>query len=143
MSLTEREKEIALECHKELRQSDFIVRPERLCDLFLSRIREEQEASGVIEDYGYRLGSYVRLLQGELPTGTKLFTTPPAAPCDNGSKQDCNCSELVETLKKMSNAVDNLGYCEGGQEGRVHLENMTEYADKALANHAKRMKGGE
>lgn len=134
MSLTEREKEIALECiHKytysnhtmqgfyELTLEEFYL----IFYLFLSRIREEQEA-------------YILLVEEGTGKDIPLFITPPAAPCD--------CSELVEALK---DAVTRMDRARGILTNEMPSANCnwgmleTDTLHKALANHAKRMKGGE
>lgn len=117
VSLTEREKEIALESwgiafDKRLHVAEMF-------DLFLSRIREEQEvAAEIIPFTGVWLYRYY-------PDGTKFFTIPPA-PAPSGNSSECDCSELVEALNKVMPA------CVCANQAR-----------RIIANHAKRMKGEE
>lgn len=127
MSLTEREKEIAIECielfgvvhNGYLYLDGGLFSAGVVVDMFndfLSRIREEQKEVGYITTDYY--GDPYGVIQVSDLTDGKLFTIPPAAPCD--------CSELVEALNKAMPA------CVCANQVR-----------RILANHAKRMKGEE
>lgn len=91
MSLTEREKEIALACARATGWSDTAHKEViALLDLFLSRIREEQEPVGyfVCHETGYF--EVTDKYKGD-PDVIPLFATPPSAP---------ECKDL-EMIKKM------------------------------------------
>jgi len=157
MGLTEREKEIALECIAKVDSKgwDFGVHKElvQFSALLLSRIREEQEAVAWIDEYNRLIRKKPIPIEGVTGTiFTPLFTTPPAAP-----KKDCdNCMalamlrkselgnlktirhlkddypELVEALRHLLHNAKASG-CEMGL--------AIDVAEEAIASHTKRMKG--
>lgn len=118
MSLTEREKEIAWECWSE-RSGMTII---EMFNLFLSRIRKGQEAIGWYFNDG--VNRSIALSTNEKDRAIPVFTIPPASP---------DCSELVEALEK----IKSHDVSHDAQFKMKHIALVT------LANHAKRMKGGE
>jgi len=128
--LTDKEKEIAREVAAEYTRSGMTLADSY--SLFLSRIREEQEAvlyqctgcgrvtESIDDDWNVlKLGGF-RSCCPERDM-RPLFTIPLAAP---------DCSELVEALERIARH-------ECGDDFHQVI------AERALANHAKRMKGDE
>lgn len=140
MSLTQEQKKIALECLEESADHYDSVATikakmiwERGINNFLSRIREGQEAVGIVrmtKTHDPRpvpkwIGTSLHIVM-DLKDGDKLFTTPPAAPCD--------CSELVEAINKVLSMQPYMA---------TKVMEVCDILTEALANHAKRMKGEE
>ena len=126
----ERIDEIAISSFDELQIS---IRPKdaiAACNLFLSRIREEQDrVRGVCLSYDGNptlTSKSAELSIGELP----LFTIPPAAP-------ECNCNELVEALEEAYNQVKELCECNNHPYPLASFERYRE----ALAKHKAMMEG--
>jgi len=125
--LTDKEKAIALECYRDYIEEG-ISRVD-MFDLFLSRIREEQEAIGWYFNDG--INRCIAMSTDEKERSVPVFITPPAAP---------DCSELVEALNMTLEWIDAVPM-------DTVLPAMPgfdrDYVDSILANHAKRMKGEE
>lgn len=122
MSLTDREKEIALA----------LGIPTDKADAFLSRIREEQEAYGYVSPNDFGLNGYKFILDCATDINhVPLFITPPSSPCD--------CEELVEALEEAHTQVKELCDCHNHPYPLASFERY----DEALANHAKRRKENE
>jgi len=135
--LTDKEKEIALTCARALGWSDSAQKEtEELCDLFLSSIRERQEAVAWIDEYNWLIRKKPISIKGITGTVFKpLFTTPPAA---------IDCSELVEALESEKRWMQGDPWHTSFDEyERASWRDRYDFINKALANHAKRMKGDE
>jgi len=129
--LTDKEKEIALECWNRFAEFDHykneVMPKEEMTEFvgdFLSRIREEQEAISGITLAVIGRSHFGNPIPSEWYSAAKellsRFTIPPAAP---------DCSELVEAL----NRITELNSWEA-----IHT-----IVYQTLANHAKRTKGEE
>lgn len=129
MRLTEQQKEIAKECFERYLKHAPSVSAEAMFDLFLSRLREKQEAVATVIVYNDTVSisaSAGMLSKLKEMNGLALFTIPPAAP---------DCKELVEALEMV------VEYFKPHGTGRVFYlgypsdKRKNEFLYEALAKH--------
>lgn len=147
MSLTEREKEIALECESKILEGLGCV--ERY-DLFLSRIREEQETRSGYEcvhcgmiypDHPVSACDCLEAGQKQAFHNVVISRIPPAT-LPSGNRSECDCSELVEALERTWEIIDAAklhNLVNGVQLGQIawliKMEEAKEESLRALVKH--------